>query len=279
MIIPVFERYRSVQSAIHSAASQLGPDDEILVVDDASNPPLVLDERPSGPGRIDVLRSALNRGAASARNIGLSEAGGAWVAFLDSDDLWLPGKIAAQVEQLARSNRPLTGIACGWQETQAGRVVRTRLPIATPRRSDFFAGCWHCPGSTLLIPREAFRICGDFAEGLRRLEDFEWFLRFAAAGGELVVAQGIGASIARGGNARPAAVEAAATVVAHTLDRLDATASERRDCQAYLDLERAAALRNTGQTAAMAAMLARSFAARPRLSVPLRRWWVPAPGD
>jgi glycosyltransferase involved in cell wall biosynthesis len=266
VIIPVFGRQASLSLAILSAAAQLSADDEILVVDDGSSPPIVLPAIDSFAAPVRLLRSEVNRGAAGARNLGLAHAQKPLVAFLDSDDVWLEGKLAAQ--------RRLLAVACGWQETEGGRVVRRRAPAPSRSRSDFFAGCWFCPGTTLLTRRSAFELCGPLPEGLRRLEDLEWFLRFALAGGRLLVADIMGASIARGGNARPAAVEEAADRIIRGLAAMPGvTRRERGELLAYLDLERAAAHGNVGDFIARARFLTLSLLRRPRLTIPLKNWW------
>lgn len=277
VIVPVFGRQASLSLAILSAAAQLSADDEILVVDDGSSPPVALPAMGSFAAPVRLLRSAVNLGAAGARNLGLAHARKPLVAFLDSDDVWLEGKLAAQRKLLSEHPGELVAVACGWQETQDGRVLRRRVPVASRSRSDFFAGCWFCPGTTLLTRRSAFDLCGPLPEGLRRLEDLEWFLRFALAGGRLLVAGTIGASIARGGNARPAAVEEAAERIVGGLAAMPGvTERERSDLLAYLDLERAAAYGNVGNFAARTRFLARSLLRRPRLTIPLQNWWTGA---
>ncbi|MCE9546725.1 MAG: glycosyltransferase family 2 protein [Planctomycetia bacterium] len=94
VIIPTYNRAPLIERAIHSALSQLQSGDEIIVVDDGStdNTQAVV-ERISGPIRY-VLTP--NGGAGRARNVGLSHARGDLVAFLDSDDEWMPGKLAMQ---------------------------------------------------------------------------------------------------------------------------------------------------------------------------------------
>ncbi|WP_376984614.1 glycosyltransferase family 2 protein [Bosea sp. R86505] len=274
VIIPVFGRQESLGAALRSALAQLGPRDEILVVDDGSSPAITLPDIPAPRAPVRLIRSDRNRGAAGARNLGIDEATKPLIAFLDSDDFWMDGKLAAQKRLLADQPDEMVAIACGWQETEGGAVVRRRVPLASRTRSDFFAGCWFCPGTTLLIRRAVFQACGPLPEGLRRLEDLEWFLRFAMLGGRLLVADILGASIARGGNARPDAVEDAARRILDGVAALPGvSARERGDLLAYLDLERAAAHGNVGRRLAQAYFLAKSLMRRPRLTIPLQNWW------
>lgn len=274
VIIPAFGRQESLALAIRSALAQLGAQDEVLVVDDGSSPAITLPDIPSPQAAVRLIRSDRNLGAAGARNLGIDRATKPLIAFLDSDDLWMDGKLAAQKRLLSDHPDEVVAVACGWQETEGDQVVRRRIPLASRTRSDFFAGCWFCPGTTLLIPRDVFAICGPLPEGYRRLEDLEWFLRFAMVGGRLLVADILGASIARGGNARPAVVEDAARRILETLGSLPGVSErERGDLLAYLDLERAAAHGNVGQRLAQARFVAKSLLRRPRLTIPLQNWW------
>lgn len=274
VIIPVYNRQESLARAVRSVLAEIGPGDEVVVVDDASSPPAVLDEAMQADGRVKLLRKAENGGPASARNAGVAAATKEIVAFLDSDDEWLPGKLAAQLDVLAKAGPGMVAVACGWRETVEGAEFRVRMPVASSSSSDFFAGCWFCPGSTLLMRRSDFLAIGPLREDIRRLEDLEWFLRFGRAGGRLVVADVVGATIARGGNARPDLVEQAADVIMRELDAIAAPSeAERADLAAYFDLERAGAWRNVGDRARAAWWLARSLLRRPRLQPALRRWW------
>lgn len=98
-IIPTFNREDMLGQAIDSVLSQDYPELEIIVVDDGST-----DQTAHILGRygdrIICLRQA-NEGEAVARNRGIEASHGAYLAFLDSDDIWLPGKLAAQIAFLA----------------------------------------------------------------------------------------------------------------------------------------------------------------------------------
>ncbi|MCO6050157.1 glycosyltransferase family 2 protein [Mesorhizobium sp. RP14(2022)] len=274
VIIPTFNRHSTIMNAVRSASDELQVGDEIIIVDDASAPPISIDVTNVGKLPLQLVRSETNLGAAGARNLGLAHARNKFVAFLDSDDRWLPGKLHTQRQLLKAGDECLVAIGCGWRETVNNQPIRSRMPVASRERADFFAGCWFAPGSTLLVSAEAFRRVGGFDENLQRLEDYEWFLRFALAGGRLVIAEVLGAEIAHGTNARPLAVDAAVELISMkfaTLQQLEK--HERQSALAYLNLERARAYLNAGMWGRAALMLGRSFYHCPRTRIPLRNWW------
>lgn len=94
VVLPTFNRAHLLTRAIDSALKQLAPEDELIVIDDGStdNTSAVL---ASYGDRIRSMRTK-NRGAGAARNCGIREARNELIAFLDSDDEWLPGKLDLQ---------------------------------------------------------------------------------------------------------------------------------------------------------------------------------------
>src|SRR5438477_2430339 len=99
LIIPVRNGVRFIEEAVDSALRQLDPEDEIIVVDDASADATrsVLAGIPDR--RMRVLDGS-GRGVSSARNIGLAAAAGEFIAFLDHDDLWPPQRHAVLLQAL-----------------------------------------------------------------------------------------------------------------------------------------------------------------------------------
>jgi glycosyltransferase involved in cell wall biosynthesis len=102
VVIPTWNRARLVRDAINSVLAQREGEVEVIVVDDASTDStaeLLADEFGE---RTRVLRLEHRRGPGGARNAGARLARGEFVAFLDSDDIWLPGKLDAELEVFAR---------------------------------------------------------------------------------------------------------------------------------------------------------------------------------
>jgi glycosyltransferase involved in cell wall biosynthesis len=118
VIIPTHNRPDLVVRAIRSVYSQTCPPHEVIVIDDASQPPLVLPADLAG-GRTRVIRNERSIGGAAARNTGLRDASTEIVAFLDDDDEWLPEKMEIQLAWL-RDNPDASLVTCGHLRCEAG---------------------------------------------------------------------------------------------------------------------------------------------------------------
>ena len=105
VVIPTFNRVQQVQSALRSVLAQTYPEFEAIVVDDGSTDgtgqalQTLIRQEGSNSSRVRYFFQP-NRGQSAARNIGIEDARGEWIAFLDSDDVWLPEKLEWQVRAL-----------------------------------------------------------------------------------------------------------------------------------------------------------------------------------
>ena len=99
VIIPNYNAEQFIGETLESVLAQTYADLELLVIDDCStdNSVSVIRSYMQKDSRIRLFQNEENRGAAYTRNVGLFEAKGKWVAFLDSDDLWLPTKLETQI--------------------------------------------------------------------------------------------------------------------------------------------------------------------------------------
>ena len=126
VIIPVFNRPKPLLIGLESVLSQRGVEDEIeiIVVDDHSDTALRLEGWP-----VRLIRLQKNGGPAAARNAGLSAATGETIAFLDSDDVWLPDKLNHQLNCLrevsASNPGALHAVTCGFTMRAAFRGACT----------------------------------------------------------------------------------------------------------------------------------------------------------
>lgn len=101
VVIPAFNVESCIAEAIDSVRGQRRPPDEIIVVDDGSTDGTAAVVAGYAPAVRYIPQN--NAGPSAARNRGIEEAGGEWIAFLDSDDVWLPDKLAVELDILGRN--------------------------------------------------------------------------------------------------------------------------------------------------------------------------------
>ena len=192
VVIPTWNRARLVCEAVESALSQRNGQVEVIVVDDGSTDDTAKTLTRNFGSRIHLLRQPSRRGVGAARNAGIRLANGELVAFLDSDDLWLPGKLDAELrllEQFPDADAVVSDSLC-FVEGQAddrSRFALTGLLAATQGHVRWVSECqWLWTNSrkavqmsTLILRREALaRIGGTlFAEDLLSCEDWEFQMR------------------------------------------------------------------------------------------------------
>jgi glycosyltransferase involved in cell wall biosynthesis len=180
VIIPTFNRARLIKRALDSVVAQNFKNYEVIVVDDGSTDNLAFVATYPGLAHVRLIRHPENRGAAASRNTGITAATGRFVAFLDSDDCWHPDKLSCQVTVLRSAASNVGACLTGYILHKGDREL-TICPQLSPGRfkTEILFGCTISPGTTLLINRSVFDQIGLFDENLRRLEDWDWLLRFA----------------------------------------------------------------------------------------------------
>jgi len=179
VIIPTFNRAEFVVRAVRSALEQTVAPAEVIVVDDGSrdHTPEVL--APFGDRIVRMVHDG-NQGVSAARNTGLRRSRAPLVAFLDSDDYWLPRKLAVQVSFFR--DHP-EAVACQTEEVWIRRGRRVN-PGARHRKpsGDIFGPslelCLVSP-SAVMLKRDLFREVGLFDERLPACEDYDLWLRIA----------------------------------------------------------------------------------------------------
>ncbi len=181
VVIPAYNSMAYLPETITSVLNQTYTDFEVVVVNDGST-----DNTKEWVSQIDDSRIRLisqeNRGLAGARNRGIEESQGKYLAFIDADDLWSPTKLAEQVKIL--DNHPEIGVVCTWvtyvdeQGNSTGRIVQNQHE----------GHIWHkltesnlleC-GSVAMVRQECFDRCGVFDRNLGSfVEDWDMWLRIA----------------------------------------------------------------------------------------------------
>lgn len=184
VVIPAFNNGDYIVDAVTSALNQTHPC-EIIVVDDGSTDDTASQLAPFA-GRIKYIRQP-NQGVSVARNNGIRQASGDWVALLDADDLWHPQKIEVQLMALSRSG-DASGI--GMIGSRGSKVMPATLSFEPSVRRlevrDFMLTLPISP-SSVLIRRSCFDKIGWFDPKFGPAADRDMWLRIAANYGVLEV--------------------------------------------------------------------------------------------
>jgi glycosyltransferase involved in cell wall biosynthesis len=136
VIMPTYNSRAFVRDSIASIRGQTYENWELLIIDDASTDDTVatIEKAAQGDPRIRILRSAENAGAAEARNRGIQEARGRYIAFLDSDDQWLPRKLERQVDLMRANSWAFTFTAYDKIDEQGRKIGHVGIPKTTTYR-------------------------------------------------------------------------------------------------------------------------------------------------
>ncbi|HOY63299.1 MAG TPA: glycosyltransferase family A protein [bacterium] len=175
--LPARNRESSIGEAIRSALGQTYPHFELIVVDDGSTDSTADVARSFSDERITVVRTE-SGGVSRARNVALGLMKGRYVAFLDSDDIYLPKKLESQVALLR--SRP--DIMCAYSPyIEIHKGVEKYHPCGMGEGDLFikmFKGSF-VNVNTILIRKECADAVGGFPDGFTTLEDYDYFLRLA----------------------------------------------------------------------------------------------------
>jgi glycosyltransferase involved in cell wall biosynthesis len=262
VVIPVFNRAGTVRRAVDSVLAQVSGEDtlEVIVVDDGSSDDLGT-ALESYCDRIRLIRHQKNAGAAAARNTGVANARGAHVAFLDSDDVWLPGKVVRQMADIRRHGWRASCTAFFLHRQNGRESISPKYESGPLGISDLVWGCFVSPGSTLIFERSLFSEIGPLDAQLGRLEDWDWLIRYAQRSRLGFLAEPLArieASVHRNPGVILASIAALRGKHATALDPV-----HRRRFAAALDCEAAAARYRGGQLMPAFLSLSRSLSRVP----------------
>ncbi len=194
VVLPTYNRSASLERAIQSVLRQTESDLELIVVDDCSSedPQAVVAHAARGDSRVRYVRRPVNGGAAAARNTGLALARGRFLAFQDSDDEWLAGKLERQLLALKQAGPGTAMCVSGYFMSRPDwwyRVCYLGRPnllypddLGRQALENFFF-----PTPTWLVPREVLDKAGRFDEELRCWEDWELAIRIGGHGRVLLL--------------------------------------------------------------------------------------------
>lgn len=181
IIIPIFNRATMVKEAIESVLLQTFQDFELILVDDGSQSDtqqVLRQYCDSYPQKIEVIFCE-HSGVSKARNAGIERARGEFIAFLDSDDLWISSKLERQIEFMESNNIKI----CQTEETWIRNGKKANPMKKHRKRSggiffDCLPLCIVSP-SAVMIRKEVFQKVGMFDENLLVCEDYDLWLRIS----------------------------------------------------------------------------------------------------
>ncbi|MBO7230458.1 MAG: glycosyltransferase family 2 protein [Bacteroidaceae bacterium] len=186
VIIPLYNKEAGVVTALRSVLAQTYQDFEIVVVDDGSTDESVAVVESFDDPRIRLIRQQ-NAGVSAARNRGIKEAEGEYVAFLDADDEWMPGfltEIRALQEAYPNCKAQATNYIFNSNGKKSPTILR-RIPFKGERGvlSNYFkvASCSHPPvcSISVCIERKLLQEIGGFPIGIKAGEDLLTWARIA----------------------------------------------------------------------------------------------------
>jgi glycosyltransferase involved in cell wall biosynthesis len=190
VIIPCHNSGPWIAHTLRSVAQQTHPPHEIIVIDDASTDDSVARIEESG---VPVKLLHVNvRNAAAARNAGIEEATGNWIALLDADDVWYPNHLARAVELLKKSNdvafmsnHDWIGLQNEFLPMPEGFRCRLMTPCSgmdVDRYFQLLEAGFHFGHSTVLYRLDRVRDVGMFDSSQRRRHDMDLWIRMIANG-------------------------------------------------------------------------------------------------
>lgn len=181
-MIPAYNAGQYLRDAIASAFEQTRVPDEIIVVDDCSTDDTaqIVRDFPDSDQRIRFLCTPKNSGSAVARNLGIQQASGEFIALLDADDLWLPDHVATVAGLLEGCEQA----ALAFSLTEAFGDKHWTWPLYISAHEP--VGCfWEClrrtivPQMNIIARRSALLSIGGYRPDLRQTQDFDLCLRLS----------------------------------------------------------------------------------------------------
>ena len=185
VVVPTYNHAQFLGKALESVLTQDCQDFEIVVVDDGSTDatPQVL---ASFADKIRIVHQE-NQGPGAARNLGVKNSTGEYIAFLDSDDFWFPWTLATYAQIIKEKNRPtlIAGTLVYFhQETEVNGLVLK--PLALENFPDYLAASrrgLYCGTNRMVVRRAAIIEAGGFAKGKFNGEDHDLVMRLGTAPG------------------------------------------------------------------------------------------------
>lgn len=188
VIIPAFNAAKTIIRAIDSVRAQECDALEILIIDDGSsdNTIEVVRSVAREGEQIRIFQMEKNQGVSAARNVGIRNAKGTYIAFLDADDIWLPGKLKNQIEMI-KSDSSITLVSCNSQLlSPTGEFLKeghvNRPPVQGVDAWKTLLTYNFLPTPTVFTYTELVREIGGFDESLKVGEDLDLWIKLGLRG-------------------------------------------------------------------------------------------------
>jgi len=185
IIIPTYNRAELLPRTIKSVLNQTLKDFELIIVDDGStdNTKEVVEEIQKKDKRIRYIRLDKNSGApAHPKNVGIQNAKGDYIAFLDDDDEWLPEKLEKQIELFKNSQKKNLGfVGCNTLviDEQKNKKYEYKMPKYKNVFQRLFGANFIRSLGNVIVKRNVFREVGLFDENLKYADDTDMWIRIA----------------------------------------------------------------------------------------------------
>ena len=181
VIIPTYNRDRLLPRAVNSVLAQTYDDYEIIIVDDCSTDDTQQVVAAFADSRIRHFRHEVNKGVSAARNTGIANARGEYIAFLDDDDEWLPTRLAKQ-SALMDAAPPKVGFVYGWMDVVYGPDDVGKPLGRLTAEGSIFSYTVQLKSyilSTVLARASSVQDIGYFDENMVLAEDLEFMCRLS----------------------------------------------------------------------------------------------------
>lgn len=183
VVIPAYNRSTTLRRCLDSVLGQTVTPSEVIVVDDGSTDGTADVAREYADRGVRCITMPENAGAQAARNRGIVESRAEWIAFLDSDDEWLPGKLERQIAALdAADFDPWTVVHGSGFESSTGDDSRTRMTVPVVDGRDVYAVLLREPGPmfpAMVVSRVALEKIEFLDEAVPSYQEWDTAIRLA----------------------------------------------------------------------------------------------------
>jgi glycosyltransferase involved in cell wall biosynthesis len=190
VIMPAFNAAETIRDSIDSVLNQTFKNWELIIIDDCSRDKTCEIVQSYANTQMKLLRQVEHKGISAARNAGARAASGEYIAFLDSDDLWLPRKLEIQIQYHTANPSYLishTAFTAFYGNKKGSRLWRQKLVRANRKRGDLLPLLYYntiVATLTVMMRRSLFMDIGGFDGEIQGCEDLDLWIRIAQKGSQ-----------------------------------------------------------------------------------------------